>query len=63
MVPGFFAAKAILGLFALTSIDSAEAAQTLTTAVQYTVRVMFTVGAIGTGLAIPALLLRVRVSR
>jgi uncharacterized membrane protein YjjB (DUF3815 family) len=63
MVPGSFAAKAILGLFALTSTDSAEAAQTLTTAVQFTVRVMFTVGAIGTGLAIPALLLRVRVSR
>jgi hypothetical protein len=31
--------------------------------VQYTLRVMFTIGAIGTGLAIPSLLLRVRVSR
>ena len=63
MVPGSFAAKAILGLFALTSVDAAHAAEPLTTAVQYTVRVMFTVGAIGTGLAIPSLLLRVRVSR
>ena len=63
MVPGSFAAKGILGLFALTSIDSAHAAETLVTAVQYTLRVMFTIGAIGTGLAIPSLLLRVRVSR
>ena len=62
MVPGLFAAKAILGLFALTSIDSAHAADTLVTAVQYTLRVTFTIGAIGTGLAIPSLLLRVRVS-
>jgi uncharacterized membrane protein YjjP (DUF1212 family) len=63
MVPGSFAAKAILGMFALTSIDSVHAADTLITAVQYTLRVMFTIGAIGTGLAIPSLLLQVRVSR
>jgi uncharacterized membrane protein YjjP (DUF1212 family) len=63
MVPGSFAAKAILGMFALTSINSADATGTLVTAVQYTLRVMFTVGAIGTGLAIPSLLLQVRVSR
>ena len=65
MVPGSFAAKAILGLFALTATDTdpAHATETLTTAVQYTVRVLFTIGAIGTGLAIPTLLLRVRVSR
>jgi uncharacterized membrane protein YjjP (DUF1212 family) len=64
MVPGMFAAKAILGMFALTSIAAAApASETLVTAVQYTLRVMFTVGAIGTGLAIPTLLLRVRVTR
>ena len=63
MVPGSFAAKAVLGLFALTATDPAHATETLVTAVQYTVRVMFTIGAIGTGLAIPTLLLRVRVSR
>ena len=63
MVPGSFAAKAVLGMFALTATDSAHAAETLVTAVQYTLRVMFTIGAIGTGLAIPTLLLRVRVSR
>ena len=63
MVPGSFAAKAILGMFAVTSTDPAHATETLVTAVQYTLRVMFTVGAIGTGLAIPTLLRRVRVSR
>jgi uncharacterized membrane protein YjjP (DUF1212 family) len=63
MVPGSFAAKAILGLFALASNDAAQATGTLVIAVQYTLRVMFTIGAIGTGLAIPTLLLRVRVTR
>jgi len=63
MVPGSFAAKAILGLFALTSTDPSQATETLVTAMQFTVRVMFTIGAIGTGLAIPTLLQRVRMSR
>jgi uncharacterized membrane protein YjjB (DUF3815 family) len=63
MVPGSFAAKAILGLHALTTSDSASDPQMLITAVQYTLRVAFTIGAIGTGLAIPTLLLRVRLSR
>ena len=63
MVPGSFAAKAILGMFALTSTSTGDASETLITAVQYTLRVTFTIGAIGTGLAIPTLLLRVRVSR
>ena len=56
MVPGSFAAKAILGLFALTATDPAHATESLTIAVQYTLRVMFTIGAIGTGLAMPRLL-------
>jgi len=63
MVPGSFAAKAILGLFALTSTDQIHAAETLTTAVEYTLRVTFTMGALGTGLAIPTLLLRIRPAR
>jgi uncharacterized membrane protein YjjB (DUF3815 family) len=63
MVPGSFAAKASLGLFALTTNNPSHATETLTVAVQYTLRVMFTIGAIGTGLAIPALMQRVRVSR
>ena len=57
------AAKAILAMFALTSTTTADAAQTLIPAVQFALRVTFTIGAIGTGLAIPTLLLRVRVSR
>jgi uncharacterized membrane protein YjjB (DUF3815 family) len=63
MVPGSFAAKAILGLFALTSPNLTAPTETLITAVEYTLRVMFTIGAIGTGLAIPTLLLRVRTAR
>lgn len=63
MVPGSFAAKAILGMFALTSTTTVDASGTLITAVQYALRVTFTIGAIGTGLAIPTLLLRVRVRR
>jgi uncharacterized membrane protein YjjB (DUF3815 family) len=63
MVPGSFAAKAILGLFALTTSSVVNNSEILITAVQYTLRVMFTVGAVGTGLAIPTLLLRVRTSR
>ena len=63
MVPGSFAAKAILGMFALTSTSTVDASETLITAVQFALRVTFTIGAIGTGLAIPTLLLRVRVTR
>jgi uncharacterized membrane protein YjjB (DUF3815 family) len=63
MVPGSFAAKGILGLFSLTSSHVAGADEMLITAVQYTLRVTFTIGAIGTGLAIPNLLLRVRLAR
>ncbi len=63
MVPGSFAAKGILGLFALTAPNPTGATETLISAVEYTLRVTFTIGAIGTGLAIPTLLLRVRVAR
>ncbi|MEY4388114.1 MAG: hypothetical protein RLY20_3397 [Verrucomicrobiota bacterium] len=63
MVPGSFAAKAILGLFALTSPSLMSGTDTLMTAVEYTLRVLFTIGAIGTGLAIPMLLLRVRLGK
>jgi uncharacterized membrane protein YjjB (DUF3815 family) len=58
MVPGSFAAKAILGLFALTAPNPEAAGETLVMAVTYSLRVAFTIGAIGTGLAIPSLLLR-----
>ncbi|HWI58071.1 MAG TPA: threonine/serine exporter family protein [Bacillota bacterium] len=60
MVPGGFAAKAILGLFALTAPAPKAADATLILAVENFLRVLFTIGAIGTGVAIPAMLLRVR---
>jgi uncharacterized membrane protein YjjB (DUF3815 family) len=60
MVPGSFATKAILVLFALTAQSPHAADTTLLIAVESGLRVIFTVGAIGTGLAVPTLLLRVR---
>ena len=60
MVPGSFAAKAIIGLFTVSTSTVVNESETLVTAAQYTLRVVFTIGAIGTGLAIPTLLLRMR---
>jgi uncharacterized membrane protein YjjP (DUF1212 family) len=60
MIPGGFAAKAILGLIALTQPTVQNADKTLIISVQDALRVMFTIGAMGTGLAIPSMLLRVR---
>jgi uncharacterized membrane protein YjjP (DUF1212 family) len=59
LVPGGFAAKAILGLIALTRPTVQNADQILMTSVQDALRVMFTIGTLGTGLAIPSMLLRV----
>ena len=59
MVPGLFATKAILGFFALTAPLPVNPDETLITSVEFFLRVAFTIGAIGTGLAIPSLLLRV----
>jgi uncharacterized membrane protein YjjB (DUF3815 family) len=60
MLPGGFATKAILGLFAITAQHPTATNETLITAVDNSLRVTFTVGALGIGLAIPTLLLRVR---
>jgi uncharacterized membrane protein YjjP (DUF1212 family) len=60
MIPGGFAAKAIIGLFALTAPTVQNPDQTLMLSVQNALRVMFSIGAMGTGLAIPSMLLRVR---
>ena len=59
MVPGLFATKAILGFFALTAPLPVNPDETLITSVEFFLRVAFTIGAIGTGLAIPSLLLHV----
>lgn len=63
LVPGSFAAKAILGLYALTAESATSNPESFMVTVQYTLRVIFTLGAIGTGVALPALLRRVRVTR
>ena len=60
MVPGSFAVKAVIGLFALATSGVENEQQVLLWATQFSLRLMFTTGAIGTGLAVPALLLRLR---
>lgn len=57
MVPGSFFAQAILGLLSLTTPHAAGMEATLMTTMEHTLRVLFTVGAIGAGLAIPTHLL------
>jgi uncharacterized membrane protein YjjB (DUF3815 family) len=59
MVPGSFAAQAIFGLFAL-SAHSAQPAVMALVSIEYMLRVVFTIGAIGTGLSITTHLLRTR---
>jgi uncharacterized membrane protein YjjB (DUF3815 family) len=61
LVPGGLASKAILALFALTRGGAAVTdAQIVFDAVQNSLRVIFTIGAIGTGLVIPMLVVRTR---
>jgi len=59
MVPGAFFGQAILGALAVTTPHPENAAVILT-AIEYLLRVVFTVAAIGAGLAIPAHLLKHR---
>jgi uncharacterized membrane protein YjjB (DUF3815 family) len=54
LIPGALASKALLGLFALNAIPTVTDSQILLDAVQSSLRVMFTILAIGTGMAIPA---------
>lgn len=56
MVPGSFFAQAILGLFAMTSPDGSDPVHIANT-LENTLRVLFTVGAIGAGLTIPSQLI------
>jgi uncharacterized membrane protein YjjB (DUF3815 family) len=58
MIPGAFAAKAILALFAIAAQHSATTNETLIAAIDNTLRVTLTMGALGTGVAIPTVLLR-----
>ena len=58
MVPGAFFGQALLGFLSVTAPNLANAETTLIVAVQSLLRVIFTLGAIGAGLLIPAHLLR-----
>ncbi len=60
MIPGALAAKAILGLFAMTAQPSGSGNEAVVSALTTTFRVVFTIGALGTGLAIPMLLIESR---
>ncbi len=60
MIPGGFAAKAILGLFALTAQHPLAAPETVTTAMASTLHTIFIMGALATGVVIPVLLLPTR---
>ena len=60
MVPGAFFGQALLGLFAVTAPHAVNADTTILMALEYMLRVIFTLAAIGAGLAIPAHLLRTR---
>ena len=57
MVPGLFAAQGILGLYALTAPRPNDPAGTVVTSMEFTLRVIFTIGAIGTGLSIATYIL------
>jgi uncharacterized membrane protein YjjB (DUF3815 family) len=60
MIPGAFAAKAILGPLAITTQHSITTNETLIAAMDNTLRVTLTMGALGTGVAVPTILLRAR---
>ena len=60
MVPGAFMNQAILGLLAVTAPNPGNEVATIVVAMEYTLRVTFTLGAIGAGLAIPTHLLKNR---
>lgn len=58
MVPGAFFGQALLGFFALTVPNPADAVDTFVLAAEHIIRVIFTLAAIGAGIAIPAQLLK-----
>ena len=60
MVPGAFLSQAILGLLAVTAPQPDNELAMIVMAMEYMLRVVFTLGAIGAGLAIPTYLLRTR---
>jgi uncharacterized membrane protein YjjB (DUF3815 family) len=55
MVPGSVAAKVIIGLFAILHAGLTESVEAVTLTWENSVLLMFTLGAIGSGLALPSL--------
>lgn len=53
MVPGAFFGKALLGFFALTTPGVTDASAVMVSSSEALLRVVFTLGAIGAGLAVP----------
>ena len=60
MIPGAVAARAILGLFAVTAQPATASGDAFFAALENALLVTFTIGALGTGVAIPTLLMRAR---
>ena len=60
MIPGGLIAKAILGLFAITAMPRAAIGETVPVALAYALRVAFVIFALGIGLAMPTILLKLR---
>jgi uncharacterized membrane protein YjjB (DUF3815 family) len=60
MIPGAVAARAILGLFAVAAQAPAASGDAVFEALENGLSVAFTIGALGTGVAIPTLLMRAR---
>ncbi|PYF09914.1 threonine/serine exporter ThrE [Rhodobacter viridis] len=58
MVPGAFFGQALLGFFALTAPHPVDAVEIFVSAAEHIIRVIFTLAAMGAGLAIPAQLLK-----
>jgi uncharacterized membrane protein YjjB (DUF3815 family) len=60
MIPGGLVAKAIPGLFAITATPPAVIGEMVPTALAYALHVAFVIFALGTGLAIPTVLMKPR---
>lgn len=60
MVPGAFFGKALLGFFALTTPGAADPGALMVSSSEALLRVVFTLGAIGAGLAVPTHMTRNR---
>jgi len=63
LIPGALATKAILSLFAIATKPYGTEQDIVVTAITTSLHVLFTLGALGTGLAIPMLLLRVNANK